>query len=141
MDFLNIPLFSIMKSKLTYMSQRQSILAENIANADTPRYKAQDIAEPDFKKMLSTVDGSGSAQRLQMRTTNASHIVSGMGPVTRFQTIDRPFTDELNPNENNVALEEEVAKVGLNQAEYQKVLNLYTKTIGMFKLAIGHQNG
>ena len=58
----------IHQQALAIRSQRAEILASNIANADTPGYKARDI---DFKSVLANVDtqNSGSLSR-----TNAKHI-------------------------------------------------------------------
>ncbi len=133
MDYSNIPLFAVMKSKLNYMSERQSVLARNIANADTPGYRAQDLAEPDFGKIMS--------QKLRMAAPHSGHMTGTGGGTGAAKVIERKTTDELNPNGNNVVIEEEMSKVAMNQAEYQKVLNLYSKTISMFKLAIGRPTG
>jgi len=137
MDFSTIPLFSVMKGKLNYMSERQSALAQNVANADTPGYKAMDIPEPDFKKMMG---GSGASQNLQMTVTDPKHMTGGDGQSGMFRVEQRKNTDELNPNGNNVVIEEEMSKVALNQMDYQKVLSMYGKMITMFKTAIGNAN-
>jgi len=126
-----------MKSKLGYLSERQGILAQNVANADTPDYKAKDLAAPDFKKMVSSA--GSSVQNLHMKTTNPKHLTGGGASGTSHKVTSRDKTDELNPNGNNVVIEEEMAKIGENQAEYLKVLNLYSKAISMFKSAIGSQ--
>lgn len=136
MDFGSIPLFSVMKSKMAYMSQRQSILANNIANADTPGYQAEDIKAPNFKKVMATASG-----QLAMRTTNEKHLTGMSVSGSSFQTIKRESTYERNPNGNNVSIEEEMSKVAENQAEYQKVLNIYRKSVDMFKTAIGKTSG
>jgi len=134
MDLSNIPLFNIMRTKLAYMSERQSVLAKNIANADTPGYLAQDIKEPNFKKMAASA-GFGGQRPLGLAVTNTKHIAK-TGPGTMFRTEKRPNSYELNPNGNNVVLEEEVSKMAMNQANYQQVLNLYSKGVAMFKDAI-----
>jgi flagellar basal-body rod protein FlgB len=134
-DFSNLTLFSVMKAKLDYMSERQSVLAQNIANADTPGYRAKDVAAPDFATMAKQMSNP-TAQKLPMIVTSPNHITpktQGSG----FTAERSKMTDELNPNGNNVVIEEEMMKVGENQAEYQKVLNLYGKTISMFKTALG----
>lgn len=137
MDFSSIPLFNIMKTKLQYMSERQSVLAQNIANADTPNYRAKDLTAPDFKKIVSA--HGQAVQNLQLTTTNSKHIAPA-GSSTSFKVIKRDKTDELNPDGNNVAVEDEMAKVAENQADYQTTLNLYSKMIAMFKSAIGNPN-
>lgn len=137
MDFSSMPLFNIMKSKLHYLSERQGVLAQNIANADTPQYRAMDIAAPDFKKM---VGANGAGGQLQMTTTSPQHLKGQAGGVGMFKLEKRKLTDELNPSGNNISVEEEMSKASDNQVEYQKALSLYAKTIAMFKTAIGHPN-
>ena len=136
MDFASLPIIHLMKSKLGYISERQSVLARNVANADTPNYLAQDIAEPDFKAMAQQMQSAGG-QTLPMATTNPMHLHGGATGSGHFQVTKRPSTYELNPNGNNVVIEEEMMRVGENQADYQKVLGLYRKTLEMFKTAIG----
>lgn len=139
MNLLDIPLFGIMRSKLNYLSERQSVLAENVANADTPGYKARDIAEPDFKKLVSA-SGLDKSANLNMTVTSPKHIAKNV-PSSTFGASKRDTTYELNPNKNNVVIEEEMAKMSMNQAEYQKVLSLYSKGIAMFKTALGTGSG
>jgi len=139
MDFASIPLFNLMKTKLNFLSERQEMLAKNIANADTPNYKAKDVTAPDFSKILAGTQKQ-SAQNLPMAATHAGHMMAqtqGGG----MKIFERKNTDELNPNGNNVAIEEEMSKVAANQGEYAMALNLYSKTIAMFKTAIGSGSG
>lgn len=137
MDFSNITLFTIMKSKLEYLNERQKELAQNVANASTPGYKTKDIAEPDFKKMLT---GSASAQKLQMSVTNPNHM-TGSHAAASFQVVKAKTTGAVSPDGNNVVIEDEMAKMAMNQADYQKVLGMYGKAITMFKTAIGSTSG
>jgi flagellar basal-body rod protein FlgB len=138
MSFLNMPLFDLMKSHMAYAAQQQTALSQNIANADTPGYKAMDIKEPDFKKLAQS---AGLGGKLPMTVTNPQHMTSmGAGGMT-FKMEKRANTDELNPDGNNVVIEEEMSKVAANQADYQKVLNLYGKSISLFKIAIGNTGG
>jgi flagellar basal-body rod protein FlgB len=142
MDYSSISLFSIMKSKMSTLTERQSVLAQNIANADTPGYKAMDVEEPNFKQSLHNAH-SNSAQSLhsplQMTATNARHI-SGGAATSGYMIVKAKTTNEVNPNGNNVVITEEMAKMASNQSEYQKVLNLYSKSVSMFKSALGTPN-
>ena len=139
MDFSSITLFNVMKSKLETLSERQTLLAQNIANADTPGYKAKDVVEPNFKKMVTDA-GKHSTQKLPMAITSPSHIISHPS-ATALKVINTKTTNELSPNGNNVVIEEEMSKVAANQAEYQKMLNLYSKAVSMFRTAIGNPSG
>lgn len=139
MDFNTIPLFGLMKTKLDYASERQSVLAENVANADTPNYRAKDVTPPDFHAMVAHAGGA-QAQKLQMVTTNPKDISSN-GAQGNFKTEERKTTYELNPDGNNVSIDEEMMKVAQNQAEYTKTINLYHKMMSLFKVALGNSGG
>lgn len=137
MNFINIPLFNIMQQKLKYHAAEQAVLAQNVANADTPGYLAQDITPPDFSDMVRSAGG-----RLAMTTTNAGHMTMGSNNKNGVGRISqRENTYELNPIGNNVVIEEETMKVAQNQAEYQKTLSIYRKSIEMFRIALGRGAG
>jgi flagellar basal-body rod protein FlgB len=139
MDYLSLPIFQMMKAKMGYHSQRQALLAQNVANADTLGYKAMDIKKPDFKKMAAQM-GAGPEANLHMARTSQGHIASTAGS-GRYDVIQRPTTYELNPTDNNVSIEEEMMKVADNQQEYQKAISLYSKTVDLLRTAIGRPNG
>lgn len=136
MNFTSIPLITAMKSKLGYLSERQTVLAQNIANADTPNYQAKEVKAPDFGKTLSN-----SLQQLHLARTNEKHLSGKIVSSGNSHIINRDSTYERSPNGNNVVIEEEMSKIAENQAEYQKVLNLYRKSVDMFKTAIGKTGG
>lgn len=55
MDLRNLTLFDMTKTKMDWLAQRQKILAQNIANANTPNYKARDLRELDFNREIERV--------------------------------------------------------------------------------------
>lgn len=134
MEYGNLPIFELMKSKLNYTSARAGVLAQNIANADTPGYRARDVKEPNFGNILSQQDW------IEMARTSAKHMSSRSG-TSGLATVKRASTYELSPTGNNVVIEEEMQRVALNQSEYNRALNLYRKTVMMFKTALGSQSG
>lgn len=131
MNFGNLPIVGLMRNKLSYLSARQTLLAHNIANADTPGYKAQDLQKPDFGSELAK-----AGNRLGMTATSARHFNPQM-QASAFQTVKRPETYETTPTQNNVAIEEETMLMAQGQMDYQTVTNLYRKTIEIFRAAIG----
>jgi len=61
MDLNGIPLFSLISGRMSWLSARQSVLAENVANGDTPNYAARDIKPLDFQTILAG-QGMGSTK-------------------------------------------------------------------------------
>lgn len=135
MDFTAIPIFQVMQEKLKYHASRQALLAQNVANVDTPGYMAQDLKAPDFGAMLARQASASS-----LTVTNPRHIQPGMAG-GQGQQITRENSYELNPIGNNVTVEEEMMRVAENQSEYQKMLGIYKKSMDMFKIALGKSSG
>jgi len=129
MLFGDIPLVGMLKQRMSWHQARQSVLAQNVANADTPGYRARDLSEPL----------SGSAQRaggVSLLRTSSGHLgPSGGDPAA----AGRPRTFEITPEGNSVVLEEEVMRVSQNVMDYQMVSQLYSRGIGMLKTAISRR--
>ena len=75
MDLNQLPIFSLITKKMSYLNQKQEAIAGNLANADTPGYRAQTVDEPDFSSYLSGTTTTGS--KIKLATTNPEHIKGG----------------------------------------------------------------
>ena len=132
MNLPDVPLFAMLRERMTWLNQRQDVLAQNVANADTPAYVARDLRELDFDKALKQETSGG-----RMVTTNARHIAIAPQQMSKFEDYETP-DQESAPDGNAVSLEQEMIKVSETQAQFQATANLYAKTITMMKTAIGH---
>ncbi|HYS45545.1 MAG TPA: flagellar basal body rod protein FlgB [Rhizomicrobium sp.] len=132
MDLHDLPLLSMLRERMTWLNQRQDILSQNVANADTPRYVARDLKPLDFDQMMG-VASPGTA----MMTTNARHIAIAPSRTGKFDDHETP-DQESSPNGNAVSLEVEMIKVSDTQAQFQAAANLYAKAMTLMKTAIGH---
>src|SRR3546814_774303 len=86
-DLNSIPVFRMMQDKMSWLTQRQRVLAQNIANADTPGYGAEDLKPIDF-----TRNNGRSAFAVTLTTTDEAHF-RGLGPDDRFKVEreDEPY--------------------------------------------------
>jgi flagellar basal-body rod protein FlgB len=123
-----ISLFQALGEKMRWHQERQGVLAENIANADTPGFIERDL------KAFSFDDEMTSMASLTMSTSSPTHMqaTSGGG---RFGDLSAPF--EVTPSGNAVTLEDEMMKVSGNDMDYQAVTTLYTRSMRLLKIAIG----
>ena len=122
----------MLKTRMYWLEERQKLLAENVANADSPGYRGRDLKQLDFNAALR------STASVTLAATAPGHF--GAGGDTQFAPALRGGFEPTS-NGNAVVLEEEMMKVAENQAEYQKTLNLYRKMITLFKTAIGTPGG
>ena len=134
MDLEKMTLFSTVKGRMKWLTQRQEVLAQNIANADTPRYKAADLKAFDFKTILRR-----EKAQLNMEVSDNSHLVGRRRRIRDFaeQVERQPY--ETSPNGNSVVIEEQLAKVNETHSKHQLVTNLYKKHLGMIVMAVRGQ--
>ena len=132
MDLHDLPLFSMLRERMTWLNQRQDLLSQNVANADTPRYVARDLKAQDFDQLMGA-SGAGTA----MMTTNARHMALSPSRMGKFEDHETP-DQEFSPNGNAVSLEVEMVKVSDTQAQFQAAANLYAKAMTLMRTAIGH---
>ena len=133
MLFGDIALVDMMKQKMRWHEQRQQVLSENVANAETPGYQARDIKAPEFN--LREKNG---VQPVRLAATQPSHF--GFSQNTRMNEAEKKRSFEVTPEGNGVVLEEEVMRVSQNVMDYQEVSQLYIKGMGLMKRALGRGN-
>ena len=132
MDLPDVPLMAMLRERMNWLHQRQDVLSENVANADTPNYVARDLKPLDFEQTLSGITSGPS-----LVTTNERHISLMPTRAGKFEDHETP-DQESSPNGNSVALEAEMVKVSDTQAQFQAAANLYAKAMSLMRTAIGH---
>ena len=135
MDLNNMPLLAALTKKMNWLTARQKVVTENVANADTPGFKASDLRPLDFRKELAEVTHS-SSPKLAPTTTDRRHLV-GTEAAARLEPQIEKLTTDRDINGNTVSLEDEMIKVSDTTSDYQLMTNLYKKQVGLIKTAIG----
>ncbi len=132
MPISDIPILAMLRERMQWHQARQQVLAENVANADTPNYRARDLAPLDFSRELS-------AASLELVRTDPGHIVGGGGGGGSQFATDETARYEIRPRGNSVSHEDEMMKVASNQMDYEAVTSLYTHSLDLIKLAAGKE--
>ena len=129
MDIQGIGLFRMISQQLRWLGQRQEVLSQNVANADTPGYQARDLQPLAFGDALQQA-------ALRPAVTHAGHLLgkSADPAAAKVKTIT-PW--EVSPDGNGVVLEQQMTQLAETQADYQMATELYRKQIAMLKTAIG----
>ena len=133
MDIKNIALFQAMGAKMNYLSTRQGVIAQNIANADTPEYRPRDLTKVDFGAVLKDVTGS---QKIRMERTTAGHMMPG-GNLGDGDVRKVRQTYEVAPDDNGVIIEEQMIKASKTTMDYNLMTNLMRKNVSMIQTAMG----
>ncbi len=126
-------LLTALTDKMRWTQQRQDLLAQNVANADTPNYKGEELKPFSFGDALDDLQlDPGSAAEPDDSADIAIDGLSGDGP-----EAERQASFEVTPEGNGVTLEDEMMKVTSNQMDYQAATTLYTKSLALLRTAIG----
>ncbi len=130
MDPKGIGLFDLAERKLRWADQRLSVLAQNIANANTPGFKPHDL-----KSFAETLGGSGTVVPVR---TQPNHLPGTAGATSRNEVVDRSHIQ--SPDGNAVALDEQLVKLADTETNHTLVTTIYRKYLNMFSMALGRNS-
>ncbi len=135
MTIQDIGLFQAIGAKMDFLSQRQAIIAQNVANSDTPNYRAKDLVDVDFSSMLKRKTGS-NVHQVSLKITDSQHLGAQNDSVS-VNARKQKNTYEVAPDGNAVVMEEQLIKAGKNSMDYNLMVNIYKKQAGLFRIALG----
>ena len=130
MAVTDIPLVAMLKTRLHWHQTRQKLLAENVANADTPGFKPQDLRAPGFSP-----GATAGTSAVAVARTDKGHLSLAAARAGEVAVQARRF--DTTPSGNAVNLEDEMLKVAQNQADYQLAASLYQKSLALLRTAVG----
>lgn len=133
MGLMQMPLLQALTDKMRWHQARQVVLAENIANAETPGYKARDLKAYSFEEHLRDADVAG----LATEATQPRHFRVASGGDGQGFTPVQAASFEVTPQGNAVSLEDEMMKVSANQMDYQAITTLYSRSLRIIRTALG----
>jgi flagellar basal-body rod protein FlgB len=134
MAITDIPILSMLRTRLQWAQARQRVLAENVANADTPNYRGRDLAPLKFEAPTEVAAAPVSA--VSLTRTESGHI-AGIGQSNSPFRTESKGNYEVRPTGNAVNLEQEMMKVAANQMDFQAATALYTRSLSLIKTALG----
>jgi flagellar basal-body rod protein FlgB len=136
MAISEIPIFSMLRTRMHWHEERQRLLSENVANSDTPNFQPRDLAPLSFDKAAPKTPPG-----LMLARTDQQHLTGGGGGDGSrggFR-VERKGKFEIRPAGNAVSLEEEMMKVASNQMDFQAASALYSRSLGLLKTALGRR--
>lgn len=115
-----------LQAKMDFLIARQNVVSSNIANASTPGYIAKDLV---YKPSTSANQGS----KLKMVGSNSKHLRASNG-VSGYKIVeDKRF---IRNDGNSVRMDQQMLNMAQIQQEYTLATRLFTKQMGLQKLAI-----
>jgi len=113
-----------LKARMQWLQARQTLVSGNVANANTVGFKPLDLTPFQYEPSHTGLAVTHGAHQASASDT------SGGDPTRRPQF-------ETKPSGNSVVLEDEMAKLADIQLDYQTVTSLYSKSLGLLRMAVG----
>lgn len=123
--FQNLDVFKTAMAMARHAGMQQAVSAQNIANADTPRYRAHDM--PDFREALRSTMLTQRATRV--RHLNGSTADAAPAPRERRETVD--------PNGNTVSIETEMITAVNAARAHTRALSIYRSNLTLLRASLG----
>lgn len=146
MTLTDIPLMALLKGKMGYISQRQAVIAQNVANADTPGFAPRDLKPFEFALggeggltppsagVGQGVAGPSVGPVTEVRT-NAMHLATEAAPTTTFDP-QSSLDSEVRLDGNHVVLEEQMVKLSAARMDYDAAVGFYQQSMNLIKTAL-----
>jgi flagellar basal-body rod protein FlgB len=120
-------IFELAEQRLAWTSERQAVLARNIANLSTPGFQAKD--SPDFQQVLGGTIG------VQPVRTDPNHMAGTIDPGMTARSMQE--TTARTADKNGVRLEEQLMKVADTETLHSTVTAIFKSYMTMFNTALG----
>jgi flagellar basal-body rod protein FlgB len=136
MDLADIPIFSMLRARMGYLSEKQRVISENVANASTPGYSPHDLKAFNFQAHVQAAAGPGA-----MTVTHSGHMLP---PGAKRGVNVKPVKSkdsETTMDGNSVVLEEEMMKMADARMDYDAAVGFYQKSLDILKLATRRPGG
>lgn len=142
MDIASIPLFSMLRSRIGYLNQRQELIAENVANVSTPGFTPKDLKPFTIRQSA----GAGATLALTppaqgQSAQGGSGSSAGMIPLPlsgegqqSFAAVAAP-DDQTKLDGNQVGLEDQMMKMSETRTEYEAAVGIYEKAMNFLQMA------
>ena len=140
MDIDGIPLFSMLKSKMGYLNQRQQVIAQNVANSSTPGFTPKDLkpftlaSSPAASKMVTLAPVAQTQAGHLAGLTSMGSDLPGAASADAYKPVDAP-DNETKLDGNRVVLEEQMIKMNQTRVDFDTASSIYQKAMSFLTLA------
>jgi flagellar basal-body rod protein FlgB len=139
MNIGEIPLFAMLKGRLGYLTERQRVISENVANSNTPGYRPSDLAPFGFQ--VQSQAALTATNPSAPRATSAMHMAGTVTP-KRSGVREKTNNDtEVTLDGNAVVLEDQMVKLADARGSYDAAIGFYQKSLELLRMASRRPGG
>jgi len=133
MDLLNGASFQRLEGAIHAASMRHQVLANNIANVDTPNFKRSDVV---FEELLAQAMGTSGMKAVSGKGTDPRHVPVGTSSSIPAPLIATENSTVINNSRNNVDIDKEMALVAENQLRYNLFIQQVSHEVKMLRIGM-----
>ena len=126
----NVTILAMAKRRMDWAAERQEVIAENIANANTPGYRSRDAKPFVFKEMVPVTPVTVMNVSHPLHISSQPLVDAGIS----IQEDRHPF--ETKPDGNTVSLEEQSVKMSDTKGNYDESATLFQKYVKMYRTSL-----
>lgn len=135
MDLTQTPYFAMLKARIAFASERQRVIAENVANVSTPGFVPTNLDEESFRRTLeAAAPGAGGGVRLARTAPGHMPATTAVVPAGGFEALRRA-DNETTVDGNRVVIEEQMLKLAKTRQDFDAAMALYQKGLDMIRMA------
>ena len=130
MNLSNLSILGLASDRMQWLSVRQKVTSENVANASTPNYKARDVSS--FETLLNSELSRGNG----LVTTHSKHIPGAASGTSGVRTVDDRTAINATLDGNTVNLEEQSIRAAEISDQYRMAAQVYRKSYDLLTMAV-----
>jgi flagellar basal-body rod protein FlgB len=134
MNLADIPLFSMLRGRMGHLGERQRLIAQNVANSETPGYQPQDVKAYSFQSQVRGVQMAQAGAPARTQAAHLSGTVNRTAASASFKAV-RTKDSETTLDGNSVVLEEEMMKMSEARMAYDAAVGFYQKSLNLLRTA------
>jgi flagellar basal-body rod protein FlgB len=125
----DLAIFAALKSRLSYLADRQQVLAQNVANSDTPGFTPRDL-----KPFALPGGGAAALTPVTPTVTSPMHLTAPTATASAARPVSAPDS-ETTLNGNSVVLEEEMMKMSQARMDFDAAVAFYQQSMQLLNTA------
>ena len=134
MDIADIPIFQMLRARMGYLSERQRVIAQNVANGSTPGFAPQDLKPFNFKAQVAAASQPNASALAMTQPGHMQSRSAKTGTAAAVKAV-KVQDSETTLDGNSVVLEEEMMKMTQARMDYDAAVGFYQKSLNLIRLA------
>lgn len=128
-----LKILTLAESLASFAGSRQTVLSRNVAHADTPGYRAQDLTP--FSRTYEAMEATEDGLAFRPRVTRVGHIDPDEGPAGS-EAVQASSRGAASPNGNDVSLEDQMVRASETRLQHELALGVWRKSLDILRAAI-----